>query len=236
MTPESVRLAVLDLRGHRLPRGRLRQQGLPYKVAFLLKACLIADLLRGDSSFKQMLELAICTVLPPVIQRPFVSFLKEGVQRIPHKGTLSRWRFVLDGAHMVWMRRRNDAEGPGRFARSFMADSSMQRGREFEVILILEVKQSLLAQVLKAAVDLSSLWSSGEVDEEGLQAEQELLSFLKASLQLWHLPLMVLGSGRTKLSDKFRATLFAIFWLPVVAWKVWWSFCLRSSLEQPTWV
>ena len=91
-------------------------------------------------------------------QEPWLKLLDHGVYKIPDAGTLSKWRVLIDAAHMNYLRKSHDEQETDAFVRYMMFDASEQCGRHFECILVLEVMRANLASLLAAASDLANLW------------------------------------------------------------------------------
>ena len=114
--------------------------GMMFKTAFLVHTILMCQLLRHDNDLRRVLELGIRMVVPLVAQQALLSMIDNKHLKLPHKGTVSRWRLLLDAGHMVYMRRRHDALPPDATVMFLMADSSHQHGHEFELVVVLEVQ------------------------------------------------------------------------------------------------
>ena len=127
--------------------------GLPYKVTFVVEAVMLANLLHDAGTMHKVLHRAAVLALPPALRND-VAQLFDDMQKIvvvPHKATVSRWRFLLDGAFMLWQRRHQAVGGHVRF---MMADSSSQHSREFEHVVIRSLLRSKLLELFDAATNL----------------------------------------------------------------------------------
>ena len=113
---------------------------------------------------------------------------------------------------MLHMRRMHDALESDAVVRCMLADASQHHGREFELAFVLGIRRALLPRLLATANSLIHVWASGDVDDEQAQnAEPYLMEPLASVMSLTHLPLVILGSGRAKLSHKFFATMYALY-------------------------
>ena len=135
--------------------------GVAYKVAYMVKVMTMADLLRRDSDIGNALVQAARMTVPPVLFDSLVSMVKEAAEVMPNKGKISRWRVLIDGSYMLMMRRLNTTSGgERRFIRHVMADSSMQRGRDFLHIVVLEIECAKVGEMFEAACELAEMWQS----------------------------------------------------------------------------
>ena len=129
-----------------------------YKVAFLVKVLCYADLLRNAALLHESLQRGMEILLPKMLQPAFTKMLQACSQHLPHAGTISRWRLLLDGAFMLQQRQVNSRTGTG-FARYIMADSSIQHGRDFEHIMVASIARDALATCFWNAKALVDCWS-----------------------------------------------------------------------------
>ena len=198
------------------PQGRTHRA--QYKVAFLIHAVVMSQMLKNSERFKDVLLQAIQMVLPPVVREPFLHSVKSLSILNPTKGQLSRWRFLVDGSLCLYNRRRALAGNRGKMVRSLMADSSSQHGREFEHMIVLEVPVAELTRLLAAASDLVLLCRGSDIGIEGDETPEEhqkLMGYLRTHLVFRNLPLVVLGTGLT-LRHKFRAVMHGL-WLEMAS-------------------
>lgn len=160
----SFQKSVREMRGVALER--VSGKTTPYKVSFLVKAMLFANVLRNSQDMRVALECSVNIILPACLRPLFRRFLDEAVTITPHKSTISRWRLLLDGAAMLVERRQNQesmkmsADVSG-MARYLMIDSSMQHNRDYEHILMRRVPRRLLFDLYQFSTDLIELWSLG---------------------------------------------------------------------------
>lgn len=141
-----------------------RHKGVPYRVAFLVRALCLADLLRNSADIVETLRLSIQVLLPTTLHSHFEQLLDEVQHVLPAKSTISRWRLLLDGGFMLQQRMENarlDSDGDRvEYVRYIMADSSMQHGRDFEHILVRSIERGRLVLLDGASRDLIDLWLS----------------------------------------------------------------------------
>eukprot|EP00969_Alexandrium_andersonii_P025551 1115941-Alexandrium_andersonii.AAC.1 len=85
----------------------------------------LSSVLRSSADMTGAVLSAIRVVLSPVLQEPMVRMVQDSTP-LPDAGTVSRWRLLLDGAFMLYLRKRREEATVCRY---MQADSSMQRGR-----------------------------------------------------------------------------------------------------------
>ncbi|CAE7235205.1 unnamed protein product [Symbiodinium sp. CCMP2456] len=190
----------------------------PYQAAFLVKAVTMASLLQNSSSMHEVLRQAAAMILPQVLHNPFKNMLDTCKLCVPHASTISRWKLLLDGGFMLLQRRLNESlhsgiasSGKGGVCRFLMADASTQHGREFEHIMLANIRKADLARLYRSVRSLLDQWNAVDDDDSAaLQAEESIMADLSDSISEHHLPLMALGSGRTSLQDKFMSVMYAM--------------------------
>ena len=140
---------------------------------------------------------------------------------MPHKATVSRWRFLLDVAMMQVERDVNAASGP--CTRYIMSDSSPQHGKDYLVTVVCAVRHADFEELRVLSSRLLHFWSSSSLgkadllgcgeDEVGaiLRDEAACMERVRSLLRQHTLPLIVLASSRTRLRDKFEAAAFQFF-------------------------
>ena len=140
---------------------------------------------------------------------------------MPHKATVSRWRFLLDVAMMQEERDVNAASGP--CTRYIMSDSSPQHGRDYLVTVVCAVRHADFEELRVLSSRLLHFWSSSSLgkadllgcgeDEVGaiLRDEAACMERVRSLLRQHTLPLIVLASSRTRLRDKFEAAALQFF-------------------------
>ena len=132
-----------------------QRRKLKYKVMWLLQVLLMSDCLRQSGHLKKVIVKSIELVVPPVLVKVFRDALNSSALAIPNKGTLSRWRLLLDGGFMLWHRGQNKS---GAFLRWMMTDSSTQHGRSFQLTSILSLNIQSALKSLCDSIDLVMLW------------------------------------------------------------------------------
>ncbi|CAK9029029.1 Uncharacterized protein (Fragment) [Durusdinium trenchii] len=137
--------------------GQVRRK-LKYKVIWLLQVLLLADCLWNSAKLKAVVSKAIELVVPPLFIKVFREALRDSALLVPHKGTLSRWRLLLDGGFMLWCREKNKA---GQYLRWMMTDSSTQHGRSFQLTTMLSLKAASAQRALLCAHEQIYLWYLG---------------------------------------------------------------------------
>ena len=148
----------------------------PYQAAFLVKAVTMASLLQNSSSMIEVLRQAAAMILPEVLHSSFKAMLDSCKHCVPHASTISRWKLLLDGGFMLLQRRLNErlhseiaSSGAGGVCRFLMADASTQHGREFEHIMLSNIRKADLARLYRGMCSLLDQWrlgfiSSGDSD------------------------------------------------------------------------
>lgn len=131
---------------------------IPYNVAFWLKAMVLSSFLKSSADICDVILQSVRVLLPPCLLAHFEQVLTECRDILPHKGTVSRWRLLLDGALMITQRRENEVFPNKSCIRYSMVDSSMQYGRDFEVIVCRTVRLESLMEMWDIATELVSLW------------------------------------------------------------------------------
>ena len=157
LDPSYLQLACRDLQSRAslrnlgdMPRGKIQ-----YRIAFLMQVLLMSDSLRDSKDIGSVLRHALEMVVPPVLLPQFKKILQDASATIPHKATVSRWKFLLDGAIMCAERNRNKAQ---EYLRWIMADSSTQHGRTFQLVATLNLTKSEAANAYLIADELANLW------------------------------------------------------------------------------
>ncbi|CAE7939445.1 unnamed protein product [Symbiodinium necroappetens] len=161
MDPSAFVRSVRDMTGKGVALWRCSRR--PYQVAFLVKAVTLASLLRSANAMSEVLQTAACIVLPSVLQPSFLTMLDTCKQHIPHESTISRWKLLLDGSFMLFLRQCNQgqSDGSGGFVRYLMADASSQHGRELEHIMLCSIKKQDLARLYGSYCRLMDMWPPG---------------------------------------------------------------------------
>ena len=129
-----------------------------YQAAYLVKVLVMTNTLRNSSSLQETVRKAMRLVLPQVLLKPFETVLESSKTQFPHAATISRWRLLLDGAFMLLQRRLHQDTCRGNCIRYILADSSLQHRRDFEHIVIMQVRRDCLQSLWRASAELTSLW------------------------------------------------------------------------------
>lgn len=134
-------------------------RNIQYKVSFIVKAMMMADMLRSSDNLADAIAQGVGILLPPSLRQPFTELLDNARTVFPTKPTISRWRALIDGAFMLHCRRDSLQSSLSEGGVSYlMADSSMQHGRDFEHIILKRVAADKLPQLLQCSLDLCDLW------------------------------------------------------------------------------
>eukprot|EP00971_Amphidinium_carterae_P352692 6492704-Amphidinium_carterae.2 len=176
----------------------------------------MANLLRNTGDLYSVLLESLEMVLPATLRVACRTLMQESSSAVPHASTISRWRFLLDGAYMMCKRVQNTST---RCFRYLMADASKQHHREFEHILERSVPRDAVARLhMEAVVPLPpkpedvQFRRTGDIENPDVLAEDmRLLESLSAQLHWHHLPVIALNTGRSTLSDKFASILHGIY-------------------------
>jgi len=192
----------------------------PFKVVFLVRCLLLADLLRDCSNLKPVIVDAVKTILPKAASEPIVALIQNA--RVPDKSLLSRMRFLLDVAYMqLRYRKTKEHLQEGGAIRFLMADASEQGGIEYELQIQLRILVKHLADVMCFANELAWLWRGGTimdddddliakmVDPGRLSREKDIYAFFKQVLDYHRPPPVTLGAGATTIADKFKVLMHA---------------------------
>ena len=101
--PFALEASVREMDGH--ARSQPARKSTPYRVGFLLKAMLLADVLRSSSGMLSAIEASCSIVIPRVLRPLFQDMLQATRSLVPSESTVSKWRVVLDGALMLHARK-----------------------------------------------------------------------------------------------------------------------------------
>eukprot|EP00959_Pyramimonas_sp_CCMP1952_P431096 9028670-Pyramimonas_sp.AAC.1 len=122
------------------------------KMMFIIKAFMLSNLLRDSGNMQKSIMYAINLALPPALVNIIREYVKKRTTLKMKKYTISRWRMLLDGMLLLYGRDLDDnfSVGEGCF-RFFMADSSMQRGRDFQLVQVVSLPKFKAAEMLTIA-------------------------------------------------------------------------------------
>ena len=96
--------------------------------------------------------------LPPFLRHMVKDLVDVAERCMPREALISRYRVLLDGAFIMCSRILNDhCRIPGGTTRYVMADSSMQHGHEFEVILVNQIPNRDIPRAFRLADTLFAL-------------------------------------------------------------------------------
>ena len=141
----------LENPGHGM--DNLTKRNVRYRCSHLLNCFLMADLLRTDAKLKHALEIAMRCCLPRVVADSIQRIL-EASDTVPSKASLSRWRFLVDVAYLLYQR---DLYSNDDWIHSMMVDASKQHNRHFELIYFLSVLADKVIEAVRTAKKLVQL-------------------------------------------------------------------------------
>ena len=169
-----------------------------------------AGLLRNDENLRMAMKLPIETVLPGKLRQVALSMLDHIPS--PSPAALSRWRFLIDAAFMMWTRAANvrDFNAGVKWVHWIMVDASPQGGRNYELAIVCSCRVDDLPEAMRLSTLLSSLSREVPSNEE-LESERKLISELRSLFHMHRPPPVVLGQGRSTTTNKFCALLHAMF-------------------------
>jgi hypothetical protein len=127
-----------------------------YKATFVVHVLLQSHLLRESGNLVASIRNSIRMFVPAQLAKPLLDMLK--LISIPSKGTISRWRLLVDVAHMRRMRIFHAEElKRGGCARWSMFDSSQQGHRNYLLFVITSAQRSDLPRMMFLAELLVSM-------------------------------------------------------------------------------
>ena len=157
LAPISFQKSILELHGKANEvQVERRCNSKTYQVSFMLKVMCLADVLRSSASIRATIKLACDMVLPSSLKPIVQELIDKSATIMPDKSTVSRWRFLIDGAYMQVQRldfARYCEEGSG-YTAYMMCDSSMQHGRDFEHMVMQVILTDNLLELTKLAESL----------------------------------------------------------------------------------
>ena len=207
-----------------LHRHKLSESPNPkagFAAQAILQTLMLANEVRDSGRLVKICKNALLLSVPPLLQRQVMAVFDEIVKAgfVPSAASVSRWRPLLDIAGMIAMRLQNDKKEQ-EYTRYMMYDSSFQRGRDFENIVVSEFPNDMVVPVFRARNKLATFWhcidhtdnlTDKAQEEEELECHQFLVSpHVLAMFVAVVLPLLGLASGHTTLRDKFCVVLWAI--------------------------
>ena len=128
-----------------------------FKKVYLLRVVLLCAEMKSSWRLAEVCKDVIDLLLPPGL-KAMIGPLADIKHVMPHASTVSRYRTLLDGAFMLFMRKANRDLAAGRGAvRYMLADSSFQHGLDFEAVMTLTVEKRHLLTAWQAADELIEL-------------------------------------------------------------------------------
>ena len=97
----------------------------------LIQLFLLADLLKSSASLLEAVRGAIDVLMPKLSAQRFKSMIGQGFRRIPSASTISRSRFTVDVAFMIYYRTLLESMLAAGMVAYMLADSSPVAGREW---------------------------------------------------------------------------------------------------------
>jgi hypothetical protein len=135
----------------------IARRRLKYNTGWLLKVFLFSDCLRNSGELGLAMRHALQAIVPPTLLPMMQAVVDHAGDIQPSKGTLSRWRLLLDGSLMLWHRRQN-GQLMNEFTRYMQADSSVQHGRCFQIVCMQSIRNGELRRCFLDVSDLISTW------------------------------------------------------------------------------
>ena len=154
---------------------------------------------------------------------------------VPTKGTISRWRLLIDTAFMKLNRRRTaKLLGEGQTtARYMQADASMQHRHEYEHVLVRSILTRDLPAIFVLSNDLINLWSHNIWDDEEAQLlETDWMRRIAEAITQLSLPTAHLGSGRKSLNFIFNVFVGNCSWITETRQVRWHRCANRWCMEH----
>ena len=196
--------------------GRIRVPGQAGRRSpvFLLNTMLFALGVRSAGVLPNCLRQCVEICLPSYLRHLAGPLVETAVKHAPAAPVISRHRFLLDGACMLFMQRINrQRSAEGGCSRYMVADSSMQHGREYEAIITTTMKNKDLAKASSLAKGLVEFRQRVGTDcsEDVIEEETKMMDALRDLMWDIHpLPIVTLASGRTSLPFKFHRVAHAL--------------------------
>ena len=201
-----------------------------YTSVWILQAVMMIDKMKSASatSLRNVLHLAMRIAFPEAMSKPLQALLAE--LPLPGKGTMSKWRFQVDAALMLWSRQRWAAilagQGQGRDSSAhLLTDGSLQGGREWLLTELrvasgsseaLPLAWSNITNALAAQARALDLRNGKCLKDKLLDPVADLrdaVTKLAQHLDARMAPLAGLGKRRTNLAHKLHALTHQLFLL-----------------------
>ena len=222
LSTQGLHQGVLQLRGRVNAAGQL-----PYQASFLIKTLLMCSHLRDSADLKKVLRKAMDMALPKSLARELITkFFDSGEKvKIPKPSKLTRARFMLDAALMIFNREINCKDlcmqkphSPIRFA---MVDSSVQGHYNLELLRVVSIDGDHVVDLFVDAMEclteaeriVIELLADRELQAADwmlyLEAEEHRFQTMKSCMRLSLFPAVALGNQQ--LYHKFHAVAHALF-------------------------
>ena len=191
-----------------------------YEMVTLLQFFLLADLLRSTSNLLPTLHTSLGILFPPATANQFKEIIGAGSKSVPHASTISRARFVIDLAFMMWYQdffQRAFQEGG--LTAYVLSDCSPVAGREWQVGEIFFLENKNLLAAYEAAINLVT---SANAIIAGLETDIDRQACAQSLNEMIHehmLPLMGIGSRAADIVHKL-ITLVTMFQRVAGPWHI----------------
>ena len=184
------------------------------RVVFM-NTLILAQSLKATRKLREVVRDCVEMCLPTNVRGMIGPLVEAAAQNAPSASTISRARFLLDGAFMLFMRKLNLCRArDGGCSRYLIADSSTQHGKEFEAVITTTIRNKDLTKASALCGELVALRKrvGPSCEPDIIEEEAGLMKALKALLWDVHpLPPVYMASGRTTLSHKFCRVSHALF-------------------------
>ena len=219
LSTEGLHQGVVQLQGRVSSAKRL-----PYQAAYLIKTLLVCNHLRDASDLKKVLRRAIEMVLPKSLTQEIIAkfFHPRHAPKIPSASSITRARFILDVALMLFNRERNckEIDRQQETIRFAMVDSSVQGHYNLELLRVVSVDSSEVVelfldaqQCLTESERFTSDVFAGRVDPVVwllyMEAEEQRMLNMNSRMRLDLFPAVALGNQQ--LYHKFHAVAHSLF-------------------------
>ena len=101
LDPANAMRMASDWHGHIQGVGKRNRRSLVYKAMCLVHVLMMSHLLRGRDDLREAFQQASGIALSPVVQGGFQNLIEQSSLQLPSPGTTSKWRLLLDAAHML---------------------------------------------------------------------------------------------------------------------------------------
>lgn len=122
-----------------------RTRRFAYRTTFLVHSLVMSGLIMSDAKLRDILLNSVRMLLPPALAKPLADVIRSpSLLPLPNKSTTSRRWVILDGAFILWTRRRRRVDT----VYYAMVDSSTQGGKDYELIVLASIRKSQLVGLL----------------------------------------------------------------------------------------